>query len=64
MKTAFRVVNEDMSTYNHKEVIDEFDTLDEAIQCSIDNYFFLTTIDKWVVFGWKLVAVNGELIIQ
>lgn len=62
MRTVFRVINEDISTQDYKDIIDFCDTLGEALQCSVDNYFFNTSIEKWVNYEWKLVAVNGELV--
>jgi len=56
----FRVINEDISTRDRIDVIDEFDTLACSQQCSLDNYYFNTSIEQLVNGKWETIAINGE----
>ena len=56
----FRVINEDISTCEHKDIIDEFNDYGFAMQCTLDNYYFNTSIEKLVDGKWKTIAINGE----
>ena len=58
----FRVICEDTSTRYHKDVIDVCYTLEESLQCSLENYYLNTSIEQWINGDWKLVAINGEIV--
>ena len=64
MKFSFRVINEDISSPDRIDVIGQFDTLEDALQCGVDNYFFSTSIEQWIFSDckWKCVAINGQLV--
>lgn len=63
-KFTFRVINEDISMPDRIDVIGQFDTLEDALQCSVNNYFFNTSIEQWIFsdWKWKTVAINGQLV--
>lgn len=56
----FRVVNEDLS-YEEKEILGKCETLEDAIQCEIDNYVFNTSVEQLIDGEWEVVAINGTM---
>jgi len=56
----FRVINDDLS-FEKKEIIGEFETIKEALQCEIDNYFFNSSVEQLIDGKWKMVAINGTM---